>query len=213
MIRSFFHIAELETPCVVGKKLGQAFTILSNHHLAIHLLDQKEDADLPDGTVLSQIPAPGQLVKPRQTVFLALSKQPPQPIAPCLYGKQLDEIERQVRAAKLRLKTYFLESVYPTNQCIAQIPGPDEPVPDKIMIAYISKGNAKHIIWPDFTGKSLADITDFLESYDIKPYIIEAAAAGQQQKEFPLVIDQRPLAGSLISINQKQLPIVQLYIK
>ena len=136
IVRSLFHINTISTPSVVGKHLYEAFALLSNQHLNVRLLAQKEDADLPNGTVINQVPSPGQMVKPRQTVFLALSKQPPIPIAPQLIGKHYQTIKNEIRSAKLRFKAYFLESPYPANTCIAQMPSPHKSLSDNILIVY-----------------------------------------------------------------------------
>lgn len=206
---SLFYIPSIETPSVVGKPLDEAFSILSHHQLTIQLLDQKEDADLADSTVLAQIPASGQRAKYRQTVFLSLSKQPPLCVAPLVQGKQLADIEQEARLLKLRLKKYFLESVYPTNSCIAQIPIAGEPIPDKTIIVYISKGDTKEIIWPNFKHKPLDEVVNFLAHHGITPQIIESPL--HEPHEPTMVIDQRPLAGSIISLDSKHIPIVQLF--
>ncbi len=206
---SLFHISTTEVPSVVGKQLDEAFSILSAHQLTIQLLDQKEESDLPDNTVVSQIPLPGQQAKQRQTVFLSLSKQPLPSIAPAWQGKQLADIEKEARTLKVRLKTYFLESVYPLNHCIAQIPMAAAPLPDMTMIVYISKGSTPAIIWPNFKNKPLNQVLEFLEHYNITPQRIDAA--GNQPSSAAMVIDQRPLAGSIISLDDNHIPIVQLF--
>lgn len=203
-----FYQPTIAVPSVVGKPLDVAFATLSTQQLTIQLLDQKEDATLADTTVVSQIPAPGQYAKPRQTVFLSISKQPNPALAPSFVGKQLAMIEKESRAQKLRLKTYFLTSVYPTNNCIAQIPMPQESIPDATLIVYISKGNTKEIIWPNFKNKSVQEVTDFLRHHSIAPQLITAAAINSDEA---MVTDQRPLAGSIISLDEKHVPIVQLF--
>lgn len=208
---SLFHTPTIEIPSVVGRQLNEAFALLSAHQLTIQLLDQKEDADLADNTVVSQIPAPGQRAKHRQTVFLSLSQQPAPPIAPSFIGKQLAEIERMAHLSKLRLKTYFLTSVYPVNSCIAQIPMAAEPIADSTIIVYISKGTPKEIIWPNFKNKPLHQVIDFLANHNITPQLIETPA--DQTDEYTVVIDQRPLAGSIISLDEKHVPIVQLFTR
>lgn len=208
---SLFHTPTIEIPSVVGKQLDQAFALLSADQLTIQLLDQKEDADLADNTVVSQIPVPGQHAKHRQTVFLSISKQPAALMAPSFIGKQLIEIEREAHASKLRLKIYFIASVYPVNNCIAQIPMAAEPIPDSTIIVYISKGTSKEIIWPNFKNKPLHQVIDFLAHHNITPQLIETPT--NQTDEYTIVIDQRPLAGSIISLDEKHLPIVQLFTR
>lgn len=209
MMSRLFYQPTIAIPSVVGKPLDVAFSILSAQQLTIQLLDQKEDATLVDSTVLSQIPMPGQQAKHRQTVFLSISKQPAPAVTPSFVGKQLPAIEKEARAQKFRLKTYFLSSVYPTNQCIAQIPMPQEHIPDATVIVYISKGNTKEIIWPNFKHKPIQDVIDFLKHHAITPQIVTPLTTPDDQHT--MVIDQRPLAGSIISLDEKHVPIVQLF--
>ena len=213
--RSLFHINQIQTPSVVGKHLHEAFTLLSNQHLTIRLLDQKEDPDLPHGTVLSQMPAPKQMVKPRQTVFLTLSKQPPITPTPSFIAKQHEAIIKEAQAANLRLKAYYLESPYPTNSCIAQIPAPGQPMYDKTIIIYVAKSTKKPIIWPCFTGIPIDEVVEFLENYQITPHTIDASPSrkGEEKADTPLIIDQRPLPGSLIVLDENHIPAVQLHVQ
>lgn len=209
LVRSLFHIDTVSTPSVVGKHVYEAFALLSNNNLNIRLLAQKEDPDLPSGTVISQLPSPGQIVKPRQTVFLALSKQPISAPTPQLIGKDLQTITQELLNAKLRFKTYFLQSPYPHNSCIAQIPAAHKPITDTIIV-YLSSGNSKPIIWPNFEDKPVDEVVEFLAQYNIIPHIIQDRHS--RKSENSTITDQRPLAGSLISIDPNHPPIVQLHV-
>ncbi len=211
IVRSLFHINTIPTPSAVGRSLQDAFTILSNHNLNIRLLTQKENSDLPNGTIISQVPSPGQMVKPRQTIFLALSKQPPIATTPYLVGKSYNSIAQELNAAKIRFKLYSIESPYPINTCIAQSPSPAKPLTNTILTIYLSKEYCKPVIWPNFVGRPVDDVLEFLDQYSITPHIIEKHH--KHKSPTPSITDQRPLAGSLIILDQKQPPIVQLHVQ
>lgn len=208
--RSMLDAPYLPAPCVVGYTLPQAFTTLSNHNLSSRLSIQKIDTDLPDGTVLSQTPAAGQMVKPRQTIFLTLSKQPEKPLAPNCISKDSTTISRDSKKANIRLKKYEIESVYPAGSCIGQYPSPGSPI-EGAMTAYIACQQAPLYIWPDFSDKSLEEVCSFLEQYNITPQSIDSGSAKRDSS--PIVTGQRPLAGTLISISPNLRPIVQLYVQ
>ena len=209
--RSLFHRPQMETPSLVGKNLFEAFTLLSNNNLSPRLLDQKVDPDLPEGTVINQNPAAGQPIKQRQTVFLVLSKKPPVTLSPSLVGKSLSEIEKMSSASCYKIKTYPVPSCYPTNQCISQYPNPNEPVKNNTVIAYIAHSTHKPIIWPDFIGRPIAEVVNFLKSHAIEPHLIYDAQPNNSDTQ--QVIDQRPYAGSLVSLSPDQLPYVQLNVR
>lgn len=208
--RSLFHRPYVETPALVGKNIFEAFTLLSNNNLSPRLLDQKIDPDLPEGTVINQNPAAGKPIKQRQTVFLVLSKKPPITPAPLLVGKSLSEIEK-ISSSNYKIKIYPVPSCYPTNQCISQYPHPNEPINNNLVITYIAQNIQRPFIWPNFVGRSVSEVDEFLKIYNIEPHFI--SSQGQCIEPNLHVIDQRPYAGSLVSLNPSQLPYAQLNVQ
>ena len=203
-IQTLVHTPSISTPPVIGMSLHQAFIELSNHNLNIRLLDQKEDPDLPEGTIINQIPAAHQLLKPRQTVFLTLSRQPIVFKTPHIIGKTTEEIASIVSAIGGKLKIYEIPSSHRKRYCIGQVPAPESPFDSKILIAYISQGSHRPIIWPNFIGKNKDDVMDFLAPYQLDVHIVDNGQKGTT------IIDQRPLAGSIINLDQK--PYIQLHV-
>src|SRR3990170_445622 len=61
--RLFFHTDAIEAPSLIGKSLHEACTITSDLNLNTKIIEHKDNPDLPEGTVLLQIPAAGQSVK------------------------------------------------------------------------------------------------------------------------------------------------------
>lgn len=210
-MHQLFHIPEFATPSVVGKNIHEAFAVLSSHNLNARLLQEKEDPYLPSGTVISQTPQAGQAIKPYQSLFLLLSKQPSRINAPhCLQKKDTD-IASLLQAHKTRAKIYRLPSVYPKGLCFAQIPLPQEPINDTMLTLYVSDGNKKPIIWPDFTQLPVPDVIDFLQTHDIQASIVhEHPYTAHQTCSACIVTDQRPLAGSLVSLDPEKPCVVQL---
>ena len=209
--RSFFYRPKIKTPSLVGKHLYEAFATLSNLNLTPRLLDQKEDPDLPEGTIIRQIPLGGQSVKERQTIFLVLSKKPPVLLAPNLMNQFEHNIMKKYSNGSFKLIVSPVESNYPTGQCIGQMPLPGKAIRYNQLIVYISKKENKPVIWPNFIGKAVAEVLEFLELYQIKPHIISYGSHRPSHRQ--QVIDQRPLAGSLITVSSEQPPYVQLHIQ
>lgn len=208
-MRSLFHVKEFPAPSIVGSPLQQAFITLSNHNLSMRLTDQKIDPDIPDGTILSQTPAAGQLVKPRQTVFVTIACQPQLTHAPDCIGKDYDTIMKLMQEMGIKLKYYYLPSSYPTNSCIGQSPRAGQQLSKEGMIIYLAKEREYQFIWPNFIGKPLAHALSFLEQHQITPQVtIDPMAVDYDQL---IVADQRPLAGSIVAMEKHQLPIAQLY--
>ncbi len=204
--RFLFHTPSVAAPALIGKSLLAACTIASDLNLNIRLLEHKDNPDLPEGTVLLQIPSAGQSVKPRQTIFLSLSHQPQKKNVPNYLQKNKNEIEQSAKDNGIKVKFYAVPSNYPCNECIGQFPQPHTPLPTTPLCIYLSDGAIKPVIMPSFINRALEEVSDFLALYGIKPSII-----GSYQGQYPLVIDQRPLAGTIINLDQN--PTIQLSIQ
>ena len=203
--RTFFFIAQFEAPSVIGKSLDEALTLLSNHHFSVKLLSHRSESTLSPGIILDQIPAADQMVKARQTVFITVSQVPEWPIIPSFIGKSLSQIEQEARQQSLKIKTHHLESSYPQNSCIGQTPSPGCALTEKHLIVYLAKESPKAVIWPDFRNKPLSQACAALELHGIT-----AEISGHSQQADPLVLDQRPLPGSISFFDTKKTQKVQL---
>lgn len=205
----FYAIPELETPCVVGKPLNKAIAILSDNNLNARLLAEKEDPDLPDYTIVSQTPREYAKIKAHQSVFLVVTRQPDKPKSPHLLGESIDTIRKKIASSALRCTYHYLESIYPKGQCIAQFPAPHEPLEDGSLLCYISKEPKKMVIWPDFRGKSIEIVQAFLQEKGL------TAEINTDKKKRPdgIISDQRPLPGSIVTLDSDKIPPIQLYVK
>lgn len=211
-VHYFTHIAYVQTPILVGKTLFQACDILSQTNLNMRILAKKEDPDLPEHTVVSQTPSAHQKIKPHQSVFLVVTTKPGQPLVPLCIGKSKKIIEEELSCHHFTLQIYYVPSLLPKDQCIAQMPNAHEKV-EKNIILYCSNGTQKPIVWPDFTKKTIEQSIDFLEPYGISPEIISLSNKKYANQFACLATDQRPRAGTLITLDDAKLPHVQLCIK
>jgi len=207
-LHTLYTVPELVTPNVVGKQLPEAVKVLSDYNLNTRLLAIKEDSDLPDYTIVSQTPRQDAKIKAHQSVFLVLTRQPEKPLAPPFIGESAANIQESVRKANIHCKLYWIKSPHPAGHCIAQFPLPKEPLENNFLICYISTGNKKAVLWPDFRGKTLASVKEFLDEHAITPEIQGVPG----KKGEPLVTDQRPLPGSIINLHADEKPAIQLHI-
>jgi len=207
LLGSLFQPKEFETPAIVGKQLLNAVSVLSDHKLNIRFLAQKEESDLPQGTILSQKPLSGRKIKANQSVYVVISKKPPKIPCPALLGKPLNTLLKELEQKNIRNKSYFLPSNHPKNNCIAQYPCPLTPLKGKNVITYVSDGNKKPVILPDFKHKKIVQVVEFLKKY--APYIkVEMIHSPRCELHHMcdqncIVSDQRPLAGSIVKLDGK----------
>jgi beta-lactam-binding protein with PASTA domain len=198
------QVSHVATPDLVGKTVEQAVAILSESNLNMRLLQYKEDATLAPGTIISQIPQAGQQIKPQQSLFLTVSRHALAGTAPNLLDQRLDSSDYLALTYDIKQIVFRVPSNYPQNYCVAQIPAAGELLEDKSMIVYTADSSAQKIIWPDFVGKRVHDVRDFLQAHDIAVEIIHTYQQPDGHGcENCVVLDQRPLAGSLISLEGK----------
>jgi beta-lactam-binding protein with PASTA domain len=209
----FFPHTPIQTPSLIGKSLYQALSIISPINLNIRILGEKEDYDLPDGTILYQAPHIGEKIKQNQAIFVVISKKPLHILAPSLLYKHVSVIEKETTEQNIPIKLWYVPSIRPSATCIAQFPCPQNPLKtDQSVIAYIAQNIEKPIICPDFRGKTIGIVKEFLEKYDIELDIIQSLFSNNSYDNNAIIINQRPIAGSLILITESQKPRIQLQI-
>jgi serine/threonine-protein kinase len=212
-VHFFFNVNKIVTPSLVGKNVYQALIILSEHKLNPRILDEKEDPDLPSGTIVSQTPVAGQKIKPHQSIYLLISKRPPAQKAPNLLNKKLTTIKKKLRRSSIHSETYAIPHTYPKNHCFAQSPPAHDSLKHNTIIAYVSADNNMPIIWPNFTGYLVTDVLAFLQSHNIYPQIIHQRERQQRHVCSRCTVQhQHPRAGSLITLNPNRPFRVQLRV-
>ena len=197
-------------PHIVGKDLIQATKILSQYKLHPRILQTKEDPDLPEATVLNQIPSPGRAVKENQTVYIVISEQQEKKMAPHCLRTYRTDISRKLKKQGLKPKYYQLPYPYPRDMCFAQWPEPGEPLESTSIVIYLAKETPHLMIWPDLKGKQANDAQALLQEHDIAVELKNAHA--RTSPDHAIIVDQRPIAGSVVDLATDQTIIAQLKI-
>jgi beta-lactam-binding protein with PASTA domain len=193
----------LQTPSVLGKQIHDAIKELSFYQLNVRILKEKDDPDFPDGIVISQSPQPSSSIKPHKSVFLVITRKPPKPEAPNLYGLTPNKASKLVAEKALRLKTFELESMYPKDTCIAQSPSPAQPVNQNNIIAYISSGTTSLRIFPVLKNRNLQEVRSFLKDFNIQFQVHHTTELKESHTcTNCIIVDHRPLAGSLVDLRK-----------
>jgi beta-lactam-binding protein with PASTA domain len=190
------------TPKLIGLSLYEAIKLTSPHQINIRILSEKESANIPAGTILSQKPSPGRIIKTHQPIFVTTTKALPDIVAPQLLQQPIKSIEKTCSDMHLKCKVYELEYPAPANSCIAQLPQSEDVIHDKKMILYCAKDKQNMYLMPDFTNQELEQVLNELTDYTDKISIFR----GPQKLTAPYqrnakIVAQKPLAGSLVSIK------------
>jgi eukaryotic-like serine/threonine-protein kinase len=210
----FFGNRTIQAPYIVGKTVRDAVLELSAYNLNMRVLSHAIDADLPDGTIVEQMPLPGVVIKPYQSLYVVISKKPDSIKTPLCIGKSYNEIVDMFKSAGIKGKFYRVSSTQPIDYCISQMPLSGSPIEhDGVTVYLASPGiTQSYVLVPDMRGALVQEIREMLALYGIKLDI--------QRDEYSkhntlldecIIIAQKPLAGSLIKIENNT--IVQLLVQ
>jgi hypothetical protein len=213
LLALLYGAESVATPAVIGKNIQDTLTVLTAHNLNTRLLATKEVPELPAGTVLSQSPQPQAKIKPGQTVYIVVSTKQQLLTAPNLINSTLNSITPRLKAAGIRNKLYYMQSNLPQDYCVGQFPNPGQLLKEAKIITYISSGTSKPVLLPNFKGKPVMEVQEFLSHHGIT--VRTSHVVPQEQGHVCtecMVTDQRPLPGSLITLDSQKQPIIHLQI-
>jgi len=202
----------LTTPALVGQSLDKALITLSANNLNVRIVCHKNEPDLPEGTILSQTPSPGKAIKENQALYLVIAQKPAPLQIPHLQGKNIETATKLIENQSLHPKFYPLPSDGSHGECIAQFPMPGITSIDSTVIVYLGQPS-KPVIMPNLKNKSVDEVLSFLNLHGINPTILHAQQIqpGHQCNNCR-ILDQRPLAGSLVTLSSEKPLSVQLQI-
>jgi len=203
----FFAVKTITVPRLVGLPISQGLKKLSDYKLNIRIIAEKEDLDLPTGTIISQKPIHPQQVKAQHAIFVVISKKPEQKKTPHLIGKNIEQAKKELSKLHLNYKIYTLPLPAPHNTVAAQYPAPNAPFVGHIYLYQATAPEHQYIL-PHLQKRELNDVLSFLERYNIKSTITYQNHSAKDQY---IVVEQRPLPGTLISLRHP--PHLQLRVQ
>lgn len=186
----------------IGIPISHALIDISNKKLLAQVVKVKVDNDLPEGTILEQIPRAGNSVKHNQTVFFTLSTQESGSICPEYRGTVPKPHEG------LSKKIYTFPSPTPEKVCFAQYPPAGIPLEKRTVICYCSQGENQLSIMPNYHGHSLKTLEEALDRLGY-PYEITYTKSSLRTHDHK-VTAQSPLAGTIIT--QSKPPRIKLIV-
>ncbi len=194
LIRVLTHIETVRVPSLIGLHMNEAIKILSADLLNVRILAEKEDSELDEGTILSQNPEAGQLVKTHQSIFLVVTKKPPKVCAPQLRGLTCEQAQAKATQAGITLTSTSLESTFPKDRVIGQSVLPQQEVRHKSFMIYCSEGSTPLRIFPDLKGRTVDEVSAFFAVYSGTVHV--------QGNRTDSIKEQQPRAGTLVDIRK-----------
>lgn len=198
-------------PSIMGLTIQEAAGVLARHNMAMRLREEKEDEQFPEGTILQQVPAAYQRVRPQQQIFVTVAKAPQKILAPDFLHKDSIAVERTAAHVKITTKQIQLKSRYPKNLCFAQSVTPGQPLERLKMIAYISAGDDELVIMPNVVGLPFDQVQDFFKRSGVQVQVVGLDQI--QIRDKAVVVEQNPMAGTIIDLTKLKHVHVQVGVR
>ncbi len=196
---------EVMVPDLTGKTVGQALQILSDQEIYIKKVGEQYNENIPDGSIISQEPLPGSLVKEGKIIKVILSSGGQVVLVPQLVGKSLREAKILLRQAGLVLgeETGSYSEEIKKEFVIAQDPSPEEIVTRGNMINLVVSlgpaGEAEVPLMVNLIGQNIRSARKILRDAnlplgEIKETVNESVPEGT-------ILRQEPDPGEIIDVN------------
>lgn len=213
------HGKEVTVPNFKGMALGEAERQSSGLGLNLNIENRYYSSDIPAGSILSQSPAPGTVVRREWNVRVAESLGPQRVSIPNVVGVQERAAALQLRKAGLELNTtaHIPFPGVPQGTVIAQDPPANGKDVERPSVSILVAGPMIEItnsgfVMPDFIGQSATMASSTLMQEGIKvdnPKFVDAGVSPVGQGNAPIqpikapgtILTQTPAAGSFVSLS------------
>ncbi len=205
-MRSYIHSRkEVIVPNIENKSVVEALGIVSNLGLGLKKIGETYNSDLPAGTIVSQQPPAGMVVREGRFINVVLSLGGQKVFVPNIVGKEKREAEIILRQYGLSVgtvtETFSLR--YAKNFVISQQPQEGEIVERNTQVNYtLSLGFPPEnlLLVPEFKNKPLEEAFSWAQQKGIEVVLKDVYSKDHNDG---IVIDQFPLPDSVISQQEK----------
>jgi serine/threonine protein kinase len=192
MIKPFSEVVEV--PDLVGEELVEARQLLKEKRLNIKVINYLYNSEYPNGTVISQQPAPGQKRRISTEVEVVVSKGPQLVRVPNLIGKNQLEAELVLEETGLTLGEILVDSSpeYPEGVVIKQLPDKNTQIEHGASVSITLNVTAANLVKiPNYIGRPLSEVRAELGTLGL----VFNQATPTPSNIYPegVIIDQRPL--------------------
>ena len=200
-MRLAIHGRQVRVPSIVGMGAAEA----RKAAVAAGLLLDREGGfysrDVPEGRVLSQIPAPGTLVRRGWHVRVAESLGPQRTAVPDLLNQSQRAAEINITRRGLDVGTVAVAHIpgQPPDQVVAQSPPPNAQgvASPKINLLVTAPAEPAALIMPSFIGRPLSDASKAIQDAGLRVAVINNVPAPTLPTG--TVLKQSPGAGQKVT--------------
>ena len=196
----FWSNAEVNVPSVVGMQLTSAKTMLEDANLRVNVAETF-DPKVPVGSVVSQYPEAGSIVKEQRLVTIYISKGGEMVTMPDIRGLTLKIAQGKLGELGLKIGKVDEEfSDQPAETILSQNPKASGQVAKGSTIdIVISKGVNNKVKLADFRGNKLEAVTKQLESLKLK--VGNITEVNDNNSANGTILGQNPSPGTEVDEN------------
>ncbi len=200
-MRLAIHGRQVRVPNIVGMTAAEARKSASSSGLLLDREGGFYSRDVPEGRVLSQIPAAGTLVRRGWHVRVAESLGPQRTAVPDLLGESQRAAEINITRRGLDVGTVAVTHIsgQPPDQVVAQSPPPNAQgvASPKINLLVSASAEPAALIMPSFVGRQLADATKTIQDAGLRVAVVNSVPAPTLPAG--TVLKQSPGAGQKVT--------------
>jgi beta-lactam-binding protein with PASTA domain len=208
-MRFAIHGREVAVPNLTSMSPSEARKILEDNGLRLEIERQYYSADVPEGKVLSQMPASGTRVRRGWTVHVAQSLGQQRVSVPSVIGDSERAAEINIRRRGLELSSVAQMSMpgTPADQVLAQNPPANASgiAAPKLSILVAQSAEPQSFVMPNFVGQALGTAKLALQdaglrvgNVTISPRFADRSAAGEYSLS-SLIESQDPAPGKKVT--------------
>ncbi len=197
-VNSLFTIKEVDVPDLISMSENEAREKLGASSLILEVTERVHNKDIPEGSIISQIPKPKEKNKITNPVKVVVSKGPRKVVIPNLVGESYDKVKLILERESLTEGKFEQEySEYPNGFVIRQSITAGISVDEGTTIDYVISIGPEKFVMPTYIGAGIEDVkTDLL----VKDLIL-GNITYESSSEYPAdtVLDQSIKPGTEVS--------------
>lgn len=198
-MRLAIHRSETEVPKLVGLTPADAERLANSKGLILQEESRFYSSEVPEGKIVTQIPAAGTRVRRGWKVRVAESLGPQRAVIPNVVGQSRRAAEMNIARRALEVGTaatvHFPEA--PPDQVVAQSPTAYASVTSpKVDLLINAPASEQEFIMPDFIGRQLADVFEAADAVGMRIVSTPVDAPSMPPSS---VVRQAPAPGTRIA--------------
>jgi len=199
-MRLAIHRSETTVPKLVGLVPDEAERLATASGLILQMESRFYSSEVPEGKIVTQVPAAGTHVRRGWKVRAAESLGPQRATIPNVVGQSRRAAEMNIARRALELGTSAIVHIpdSPPDQVVAQSPmAYASATSPKVNLLINAPANEQEFIMPDFTSRQLADVFEAADAVGMRIVSVPVDAVGMPPPS--AVVRQSPAPGARVA--------------